>query len=125
MNLDTYTERARTVLQAAQGLAVKNKNQHFAPEHLLSALLDDESGLAANLIKAAGGRPETALDLTARALSALPKVDGTGQLYLQPQTAEVFTTAEDAAKKAGDQFVTAERLLQALSIVKSTKAEDA
>jgi ATP-dependent Clp protease ATP-binding subunit ClpB len=125
MNLDNYTDRARTILQAAQGLALKNKNQHFAPEHLLAALLDDDAGLSGNLIKAAGGRPDAAADLAKRALDALPKVEGSGQLYLQPKTAEVFSTAEEAAKKAGDQYVTAERLLQALSIVKGTKAEEA
>ena len=124
MNLDTYTDRARTVLQAAQGAALKNKNQHFAPEHLLAALMDDDSGLAANLIKAAGGRPDMVADLTKRAVDALPKVEGNPQLYLQPKTAEVFSTAEEAAKKAGDQYVTAERLLQALSIVSGTKVTD-
>ncbi len=125
MNLDHYTDRARTILQAAQGLALKNQNQHFAPEHLLAGLLDDDAGLSGNLIKAAGGRPDAAADLAKRALDALPKVEGSGQLYLQPKTAEVFSTAEEAAKKAGDQYVTAERLLQALSIVKGTKAEEA
>ena len=125
MNLDQYTDRARTILQAAQGLALKNQNQHFAPEHLLAGLLDDDAGLSGNLIKAAGGRPDAAADLAKRAVDALPKVEGSGQLYLQPKTAEVFSTAEEAAKKAGDQYVTAERLLQALSIVKGTKAEEA
>ena len=125
MNLDQYTDRARTILQAAQGLALKNQNQHFAPEHLLAALLDDDAGLSGNLIKAAGGRPDAAADLAKRAVDSLPKVEGSGQLYLQPKAAEVFSTAEEAAKKAGDQYVTAERLLQALSIVKGTKAEEA
>jgi ATP-dependent Clp protease ATP-binding subunit ClpB len=121
MNIETFTDRARAVLQAAQGLAMKRKHQHFAPEHLLKALLDDEGGLAVNLIRAAGGRPDHVADLTERALEALPKVEGGGQLYLAPRTGEVFTTAEEAAKKAGDQFVTAERLLQALSVVQGTK----
>ncbi|XBQ16500.1 MAG: ATP-dependent chaperone ClpB [Oceanicaulis sp.] len=125
MNLDKFTDRARTVLQTAQGAALKKKHQHFTPEHLLLALLEDDSGLAGNLIKAAGGRPDAALDLARRAVDALPKVEGTGQLYLAPKTAEIFSTAEEAAKKAGDQYVAAERILQALSIVKGTKAEEA
>ena len=125
MNLDQYTDRARTILQAAQGLAMKHKNQHFAPEHLLAALLDDDAGLSGNLIKAAGGRPDAAADLTRRAVEALPKVEGSGQLYLQPRTAEVFSTAEEAARKAGDQYVTAERLLQALSIPRTTPCSSA
>jgi len=124
MDFEKFTDRARGVLQAAQGLAMKNKNQHFAPEHLLKALLDDDAGLAVNLIKAAGGRPDVAVDLTERALGALPKVDGTGQLYLAPKTGEVFSTAENATKSAGDQYVTAERILQALSLVKGQKAEE-
>ncbi|MEQ8403962.1 MAG: ATP-dependent chaperone ClpB [Oceanicaulis sp.] len=125
MNIENFTDRARAVLQAAQGAALKNKHQHFTPEHLLKALLDDDSGLSGNLIKAAGGRPDAAADFTARAVDALPKVEGAGQLYMAPKTAEIFSTAEEAAKKAGDQYVTAERLLQALSVVKGTKAEEA
>ncbi|WP_439636571.1 ATP-dependent chaperone ClpB [Oceanicaulis sp.] len=125
MDFEKFTDRARSVLQAAQGLALKNKNQHFAPEHILKALLDDDQQLAINLIKAAGGRPDVAVDLTERALGALPKVESaTGQIYLAPKTAEVFSSAEDAAKKAGDQYVTAERLLQGLSLVKGQKAEE-
>jgi ATP-dependent Clp protease ATP-binding subunit ClpB len=125
MDFEKFTDRARTVLQGAQGLALKNKNQHFSPEHLLKALLDDDQKLTVNLIKAAGGRPDVAADLTERALTALPKVESaTGQLYLAPKTAEVFTTAEEAAKKAGDEYITAERILQGLVIVKGQKAEE-
>jgi ATP-dependent Clp protease ATP-binding subunit ClpB len=125
MDFEKFTDRARSVLQEAQGLALKNKNQHFSPEHILKALLDDDQQLAVNLIKAAGGRPDLAADLTDRALGALPKVESaTGQIYLAPKTAEVFSSAEDAAKKAGDQYVTAERLLQGLSLVKGQKAEE-
>ena len=125
MDFEKFTDRARSVLQEAQGLALKNKNQHFSPEHILKALLDDDQQLAVNLIKASGGRPEVAADLTDRALGALPKVESaTGQIYLAPKTAEVFSSAEDAAKKAGDQYVTAERLLQGLSLVKGQKAEE-
>jgi ATP-dependent Clp protease ATP-binding subunit ClpB len=125
MDFEKFTDRARTVLQGAQGLALKNKNQHFSPEHLLKALLDDDQKLTVNLIKAAGGRPDMAADLTERALAALPKVESaTGQLYLAPKTAEVFTTAEEAAKKAGDEYITAERILQGLILVKGQKAEE-
>ncbi|WP_440957926.1 ATP-dependent chaperone ClpB [Oceanicaulis sp. LC35] len=125
MDFEKFTDRARTVLQGAQGLALKNKNQHFSPEHLLKALLDDDQKLTVNLIKAAGGRPDVAADLTERALTALPKVESaTGQLYLAPKTAEVFSTAEEAAKKAGDEYITAERILQGLTLVKGQKAEE-
>ncbi|WP_306015516.1 ATP-dependent chaperone ClpB [Oceanicaulis sp. MMSF_3324] len=125
MDFEKFTDRARTVLQGAQGLALKNKNQHFSPEHLLKALLDDDQKLTVNLIKASGGRPDMAADLTERALAALPKVESaSGQLYLAPKTAEVFTTAEEAAKKAGDEYITAERILQGLTLVKGQKAEE-
>jgi len=124
MNIEKFTDRARTVIQAAQQKAMGARHQQFAPEHLLLALLEDESGLAANLINAAGGRGADAHDLARRAVEALPRVEGgQGGLYLQPATAEVLTTAEQAASKANDDFVTAERVLQALSIVKS-KAEE-
>jgi ATP-dependent Clp protease ATP-binding subunit ClpB len=121
MNIEKYTDRARAIIQAAQGLAMSRQHQHFTPEHLLQALLEDENGLAGNLIRAAGGRPDMVADLNARALEALPKVQGGGQLYLAPKTAEVFTTAEKAADKAGDSFITAERILQALTVVAGTK----
>ena len=125
MDFEKFTDRARAVLQGAQGLALKNKNQHFSPEHLLKALLDDDQKLTVNLIKAAGGRPDVAADLTERALTALPKVESaTGQLYLAPKTAEIFSTAEEAAKKAGDEYITAERILQGLTLVKGQKAEE-
>ena len=126
MDFETYTDRARTIVQAAQGLALKSSHQQFAPEHLLRALLDDETGLSSNLIQAAGGRIRQVSDAVDQALAAMPKVEGgEGKLYLAPATARVFQAAEDAAKKAGDQFVSAERMLQALSLTPDNKAFDA
>ncbi|WP_300528269.1 ATP-dependent chaperone ClpB [Maricaulis sp.] len=126
MDFETYTDRARTIVQAAQGLALKSSHQQFAPEHILRALLDDETGLASNLIQAAGGRIRQVSDAVDQALAALPKVEGgEGKLYLAPATARVFQAAEDAAKKAGDQFVSAERILQGLSLTPDNKAFDA
>ncbi|WP_300553739.1 ATP-dependent chaperone ClpB [Maricaulis sp.] len=126
MDFETYTDRARTIVQAAQGLALKSSHQQFAPEHLLRALLDDETGLSSNLIQAAGGRIRQVSDAVDQALAALPKVEGgEGKLYLAPATARVFQAAEEAAKKAGDQFVSAERMLQALSLTPDNKAFDA
>ncbi|MEM9168393.1 MAG: ATP-dependent chaperone ClpB [Pseudomonadota bacterium] len=117
MNFETYTDRARGFVQAAQGAAMRDNHQQFTPEHVLKALLDDEEGLAANLIRAAGGDPARALGRTDEALAKLPKVESAGgQLYLAPATARVFATAEELAKKAGDSFVPAERLLTALAV---------
>ncbi|MGY6532190.1 ATP-dependent chaperone ClpB [Glycocaulis sp.] len=125
MDFNSYTDRARTIIQTAQGLAMKAKNQQFAPEHVFRALMEEDSGLARNLIEAAGGRADTALDLAKRAVDALPKVEGgSGQLYLAPKTAEILSAAEEAAKKAGDQYVTAERLLLAFAITQGTAPFD-
>ncbi len=117
MQFENYTDRARGLIQAAQTIALRDGHQQFTPEHLLKALLDDQEGLAANLIRAAGGAPQTALQLTDEALAKLPKVEGgTGQIYMAAPTAKVFSTAEEVGKKAGDKFVTAERLLTALAV---------
>jgi ATP-dependent Clp protease ATP-binding subunit ClpB len=116
MQFENYTDRAKGFIQAAQGIAVRENHQQFTPEHILKALLDDSEGLAANLIRSAGGRPDDALRGVELALGKVPKVQGGGQLYMGPGTAKVFATTEDLAKKAKDQFVTAERLLTALAI---------
>ena len=124
MDFEKYTERARGFIQSAQGLALREGHQKFTPEHLLKVLMDDEEGLAAGLIKQAGGHAGTILQQTEAALAAIPKVSGggAGQLYLAPELARVFEAAEKAAKKAGDKFVTAERLLLALAIEKGSEA---
>jgi len=116
MQFENYSDRAKGFIQAAQGIAVRENHQQFSPEHVLKALLDDGEGLAANLIRSAGGRPDDALRAVELALSRFPKVQGGGQLYMGAGMAKVFATAEDLAKKAKDQFVTAERLLTALAI---------
>ncbi len=127
MDFERYTERSRGFVQAAQALALREGHQRFTPEHLLKVLLDDPEGLAANLIKAAGGDPKRALGATEAALAKLPKVEGSGagQLYLAPETARLFDQAEKLAEKAGDSFVTAERLLLALAMAAGTPAADA
>jgi ATP-dependent Clp protease ATP-binding subunit ClpB len=122
MDFEKYTERARQVVQAAQASALAAKNQQFLPEHLLKALLDEEEGLAPALIQRAGGKLEVAVAETDAALRAIPKVEGAaGQLYLAQPTAEVFQAAQKAAETAGDSYVTIERLLLALSIVRAAK----
>lgn len=127
MDIERYTDRARSIIQAAQALAVRSSHQQFTPEHILKALLDDDAGLARNLIAAAGGKPDIAVARTDEALSALPKVEGAGaeKLYLATPTAKALDTAEEAARKAGDQFVSAERILLALALAAGTKAADA
>ncbi|MEM9055621.1 MAG: Clp protease N-terminal domain-containing protein, partial [Pseudomonadota bacterium] len=126
MNFETYTERAQSVLQAAQTTALANSNQIFLPEHILKAMLEDRDQLAANLIRAAGGQPERVAQLNDEALRAIPKVSG-GQsgLRLDQITAKLFADAEAGAKQSGDSFVTVERLLIALTGLSGSKAADA
>ncbi len=116
MNLDIYTERARAIVQSAQTAALAASHQIFTPSHILKTLLEDRDQLAANLIRASGGRPELAVQGADAALGKLPKVSGgDGQLRLDPKAAKLFADAETDAKKAGDSYVTAERLLLAIA----------
>ena len=125
MNIEKYSERVRGFIQSAQTMALSRSHQQFTPEHILKVLIDDEEGLAASLIESAGGRPRDARLGVDAALEAMPKVEGgNGQLYLAQPLAKVFSTAEELAKKAGDSFVTVERLLQALAMEKSAKTAD-
>ncbi len=125
MNIEKFTERARGFLQAAQTIAMREGHQRLAPEHLLKALLDDDQGMAANLIRRAGGAPEQVAQAVDLALGKLPKVSGdAGQVYLDQATARVLDEAEKLAQKAGDSFVPVERMLMALAMVRSP-AKDA
>jgi ATP-dependent Clp protease ATP-binding subunit ClpB len=125
MNVEKYTERVRGFLQSAQTYALAEGHQQFTPEHVLKVLLDDSEGMAAALIERAGGRPKDALLAVEAALAKLPKVTGgNGQVYLAQPLAKIFQTAEEAAKKAGDSFVTVERLLLAMAIETSAKTAE-
>ena len=124
MNFEKYTDRARGFIQSAQSLALREGHQQFAPEHLLKVLLDDPEGLAAGLIDRSGGNSRQALAAVESALGKIAKVSGggAGQVYLAPALARVFDAAEKAGEKAGDSFVTVERLLLALALEKDSEA---
>jgi ATP-dependent Clp protease ATP-binding subunit ClpB len=124
MNIEKYTERARGFIQSAQSLAMREGHQQFSALHLLKVLLDDSEGLAAGLIVRAGGNSRAILKATEDALNKLPKVSGSGagQVYLAPELARAFDAAEKAADKAGDSFVTVERLLLGLTLEKDSDA---
>jgi ATP-dependent Clp protease ATP-binding subunit ClpB len=124
MNIEKYTERARGFIQSAQSLAVRDGHQQFSPLHMLKVLLDDSEGLAGGLIDRAGGNSRAILKATEDALNKLPKVSGGGasQVYLAPELARAFDAAEKAAEKAGDSFVTVERLLLGLTLEKGSEA---
>jgi len=124
MNLEKFTERSRGFIQAAQTIATRESHQRLAPEHLLKAIMDDDQGLASNLIRRAGGEPARVVEALALAMGKLPKVSGDAQPFMDPGLVKVLDEAEKVAKKAGDSFVPVERLLMALCMVPS-KAKEA
>jgi ATP-dependent Clp protease ATP-binding subunit ClpB len=125
MNLEKFTERSRGFLQAAQTIAMRESHQQLAPEHLLKALMDDDQGMASNLISAAGGDAKRVAEAIEAAIAKLPKVSGdAGQTYMDRTLGQVLSEAEKISQKAGDSFVAVERVLMALTMVKS-KAKEA
>jgi ATP-dependent Clp protease ATP-binding subunit ClpB len=124
MDFEKLSDRLKGFVQSAQTLAVREGNPQITPEHLLKVLLDDPEGLAAGLVKRAGGNPKQALEKTEAALAKLPRVSGGGaaQPHMAAALARVLDQAEQMASKAGDSFVTVERALQALSMSKEAEA---
>jgi len=124
MNIEKYTDRTQGFIQSAKSLAMRDGHQQFSPLHMLKVLLDDSEGLAGGLIDRAGGNSRAILKATEDALNKLPKVSGSGagQVYLAPELARAFDAAEKAAEKAGDSFVTVERLLLGLTLEKDSDA---
>jgi ATP-dependent Clp protease ATP-binding subunit ClpB len=122
MDFEKFTERSKGFVQAAQSLASRSNHQRLMPEHLLKVLLDDKEGLASNLIRETGGDPTKALQAVEVALGKVPQIEGSGagQVFIDPATARVFEQALQLAEKAGDSFVTAERLLLALTLAAGT-----
>ncbi len=125
MDLNKFTERARGFVQGAQTIALREGHQRLEPTHILKALMDDDQGLASNLITRAGGAPNRVVEALDVAMGKIPQVSGdASQIYMDGQTAKVLDEAEKIATKAGDSFVPVERVLMALCMVKS-KAKDA
>ena len=117
MDFEKYTERAKGFVQAAQMLAQRRGHQQITPDHLLKTLIDDKEGLCSNLIRAAGGEPKSVSAAVDAALDKLPRVEGgSGQVYLSAELNRLFAEAEKVAEKAGDSFVTVERLLLAMTL---------
>jgi len=125
MNFEKFTDRSKGFLQAAQTVAVRNSHQQIAPEHLLKALLEDEQGMASGLIAKAGGDAKKALSETDLALSKIPAVSGGGAQQtpgINNDLVRVLDQAEQIAQKAGDSYVTVERMLVALALSLNTAA---
>jgi len=128
MNLEKFTDRAKGFLQSAQTVAIRNNHQRISPTHLLKALLEDDEGMAAGLIQRAGGNVQTAQDMVDEALAKIPAVSGGGAQQtpgLDNDAVRVLDTAEQISEKAGDSFVTVERLLVALTLASTTTAGQA
>jgi ATP-dependent Clp protease ATP-binding subunit ClpB len=117
MDIEKFTERARGFLQAAQTIAIRDFHQRITAEHLLKALLDDEEGAAAGLIRTAGGDPKQAAAGVQAELARMPKVQGSGagQPQIMPELVRVLDAAQQAANKAGDEYVAQDRLLVAIA----------
>ncbi len=125
MDIEKFSDRAKGMIQAAQTLALAAGHQQFTPEHVLKALLDDREGMVANLMRAAGAQPELALQEVSDVLDKLPKIEGgDGKIYMTAETAKVLQAAEEVAQKAGDSFVTVERVLLALCLTRDAKTAD-
>lgn len=122
MNFEKYTEKSHSLIQAAQGLALKNSHQRFTPEHVLAALMEDREKMADKLIRTCSGDVHKVEKGVSEALGSMPKVEGSGAggLYATPEIAKLFASAEELSKKAGDEYVTVERILQALSLASGT-----
>ena len=119
MDFGQFTDRARSVIQAAQIAALAERHQQLLPEHLLKALIDDASGVAARLVRDTGGDPDLLKSATEDQLSRAPVQPGANEgpqpLYMSPALAAVLQGAVASARSGGDRFVTAERLLESLA----------
>lgn len=128
MDFEKLTDRAKGFVQAAQTIAVREHHQRIAPAHLLKALLDDEQGMAAGLIGAAGGDPKAAQREVDALVSKIPAVTGSGATSapaLDGDTMRILDQAGEIAKKAGDSYVTVERILLAMALAKGTDVGNA
>ena len=118
MDIEKFTERSRGFLQAAQTIAIREFHQRLTSEHLLKALLDDDEGASAGLIRAAGGDPQAAHKAVEAELGRLSKVKGSGagqQPQITPELVRILDGAQQDATKSGDQFVAQDRLLVAIA----------
>ena len=124
MDFEKFTDRTKGFIQSAQSLALREGHQRFAPEHILKVLLDDDEGLCGNLMSAAGADASIALINTTKELESYPKVSGNGasQLYIDTNITNLLDSASKLATKAGDEYVTTERLLLALTLHSGSKS---
>jgi ATP-dependent Clp protease ATP-binding subunit ClpB len=120
MNFEKFTEKSRELLQEAQTLALRSGHQSLEPEHMLKVMLEDEDGLSLKVLQLASADIERLKRDLDAALKKLPVVEGpgAGQIRLSSDLMKILDSSANLAEKAGDRFVTAERILQAMMIDK-------
>ncbi|MGC8761286.1 MAG: ATP-dependent chaperone ClpB [Bryobacteraceae bacterium] len=117
MDLNRFTEKAQDALRAAQTLAARLSHQHVDNEHLLVALLEQEQGIAPNILLKAGFDLEKLHRRLMTELERQPKVTvsgGASGMYLTQRLAAVLGHAEQEARRMKDDFISVEHLLLAL-----------
>ena len=113
MNIEQFSEKSQKIMQSAQGMAQANSNAYVMPIHFIKALIEDRESAASHLIEAAGGQPESFSKATTAQMDKLARVSGADQVFLHNDSARALNEAQETAKKAGDSFVTADRLFLA------------
>ena len=111
MNSQNYTQKTIEAIQTAQAMAQENSNSYITPEHLLYALVDQDSGLIPSLLGKMGVDCNAVLSELDTAISALPKVSGSPEVYLSSETGRVISAAGKAAKSMGDEYISVEHLM--------------
>ena len=126
MDFEKLTSKSKDLIQDVINLAASHKNQYITPLHLLKALLDDKQNeLIVNLILKSGGSLTQIRYKLETAFAKLPEVGGSAVQSLMSQDfTQVMMEAEKLADKAGDKFVTVERIFQALAMTAGNEAYD-
>ncbi len=122
MDFERFSEKLRGLIQKAQTLAMRSDHQSLEPEHLLKVMIEDEDGQISRLINNAGGDSTRLKSGIESSLAKLPSVSGPGSggLRLSSDLAKILDQALQLAEKAGDKFLTSERLLQAMTLAPKT-----
>ena len=118
MNTQKLTQKSLEALQAAQNIAIENQNVEVLPEHIAYALIDDDSGIVASLVKKCGGNPDGIAAALDSKINRMPKVGGSGRepdkIYISGTTDRALTYAENLAKNCKDEYVSVEHIMLAL-----------
>lgn len=123
MRFDRFTLKAQEAVQAAQEIADKHNHQAIEPEHLLSALLDQEGGIVPPILQKLGVDPGSVKQMVEKALERMPRQYGTAtQSYISPALKKVFDSAWDEAQRLKDEYLSTEHLLIAIADLKDSEA---